>query len=186
MNYPGHDSARRISAPPVLLETIYHAPIPTGVVDFDFGWGDEQFEAVFVELNQCRGSINENILYMHTSADNGSTFPGSGYFSRANGWETTQTTNYSTTTLNITAIPGIGLGVNATGSFSIIVPSPSAVGRTCYFGWGGFVRGTGLPLTSGFAGYRNADEAVNALRFKFTGGATWQDGRCRAVGLRKP
>jgi len=189
MIYPGHDIARQISGPPVLFDTIVDEDIPTGVVPYDIVWTDA-YAAVFIELTRVQSNGDGQQMYMLMSSDGGATFAqdASAYWHRVNSHGAGVATAVGSpgTVIGMTTLGGIGSAAGETGDYSIILPSPSVSGRKSAIIWGGHIRADGNPYSDMSYGHRNADVAIDAVRFQSGGGSLWTSGHARAFGLRRP
>ncbi len=186
MIYPGYDIARQISGPPVLLDLIVDEDIPTGVVNYDFGW-TATYEAIFIELTRCQSDGDGNRLQMEMSFDGGASFDvgATDYRHRNSSWSTvTATLGGATGLIGLSTDVGIGSAANETGSYSIIIPSPAKTGWHTAIAWGGHVTNSGGQRSDGTFGYRDASLGpLDAIRFRSAASALWTSGHARAVGL---
>lgn len=187
--YPGYDIARQISGPPVLLDTIVDEDIPTGTLNYDIVWTDA-YNALFIELTRVQSDLDGTQMYMLMSSDGGATFAedASAYYHRINSHGTGVATGVASpgTVIGMTTLTGIGSAAGETGDYSIILPSPSVSGHKSAIIWGGHIRNDGNPVSDISYGYRNADVAIDAVRFRNGGGGLWTSGHARAFGLRRP
>lgn len=180
--------ASQISGAPVLFDPIVDEDIEVGVLNYDVAWTGD-YAAIFIELSEIQSTGDGNAFYMQMSDDGGATFgeAASDYRFRNDTWGTGTTTLAGPLGLiGLSTNTGIGSAANEKGSWSIIIPSPSVSGRKTVLAAGQHTNPSGNMNMNRTFGYRDADQIVNAVRFKTTGGATYVSGHCTASGLRRP